>query len=466
MLRHDDHGGLRPSDVRFDDEGMYGQLHRSKTTGGDKAVRTRPINVSTAAYNIYPGWLSTGFRLLMDFAPGERDFLLPSPSEKGKKAKICSMSHIDSTILSHQLFRVLTVPTMDGWTRLFDPNVPLGHWREHSYRSFLPSAAAALKWDRADTDFLGCWRAQGGAAYSPTVRTKIFEIQSSIRRLVEEGHASRRLDDNETLRGLRVWLEDVGCTPEVIFQQLRAFRIADDMLTKRIFGLPRWQDPALHPGPLGRRPVDDQEHAAPAVAVGASHREEQRGLEPSSCVSSRTGQGARCQAAAEQLPAAVAVAAAADPQDGSRVSAAVPVAAAGPQDEDREQEDPLLVTMGFITRDEWIHLKAQPLSRFRETILPRLPARCYLCRHIYGRTARVHRLGSCDRMPGIDYGNFEHVGEAPTRVEGEKFLFCNRCFFTGAPSTYGESSSSEGSSSGSQDGRGTHEGWVFGVLVS
>ena len=136
VLRHDDHGGLRPSDVRFDDEGMYGHLHRSKTTGGDKAVRTRPINVSTAAYIIYPGWLSTDFRLLMDFAPGERDFLLPSPSEKGKMPKICSMSHINSTILSHQLFRVLTVPTMDGWTRFFDPNVPLGHWREQSYRSF------------------------------------------------------------------------------------------------------------------------------------------------------------------------------------------------------------------------------------------------------------------------------------------------------------------------------------------
>ena len=138
----------------------------------------------STSYIIHPGWLSTGFRLLLDFAPGKRDFLLPSPSEKGKKANICPMSEIDSTILSHQLFRVLTVSTMDGWTRLFDPTVPLGHWRKHSYRSFLPSAAAALKWDRADSDFLGCWRAQGGAAYSRTVRTKIFEIQSSIRRLV------------------------------------------------------------------------------------------------------------------------------------------------------------------------------------------------------------------------------------------------------------------------------------------
>ena len=97
------------------------------------------------------------------------------------------------------------------------------------------------------------------------------------------------------------------------------------MLTKRIVGLPRWQDPALHPGPLDRRPVDDQEHAAPAVAVGASHREEQRWLLPSSCVSSRTGQGARIQAAAEQLLDAVPVTAAADPQDGSREPAAVPV---------------------------------------------------------------------------------------------------------------------------------------------
>ena len=166
---------------------------------------------------------------------------------------------------------------------------------------FLPSAAAALDWVRADTDVLGCWRAQGGVAYSRTVRTKIFEIQSSIRGLVEEVHASRRLDDNETLKGFRVWLDDIGCTPEVIFQQLRAFMVADSMLTKRIFGLPRWQDLALHPGPLDRRPVDDQEHAVPAVAVGTLRQEEYQGLRTCSCVWGQTGQG---EHAADQLPVA------------------------------------------------------------------------------------------------------------------------------------------------------------------
>ena len=223
-----------------------------------------------------------------------------------------------------------------------------------------------------------------------------------------------------------MWLEDTGCAPEVIFHRPHA--------DQEDFWLAALARPRpLHPGPLDRRPVDDQEHAAPAVAVEASHREEQRRLLPSPCVSSLTGQGARSQTAAEQLPVAV------------------PVTAAGPHDEDREQEDPLLVTIGFITRDEWIQLKAQPLLRFRQTLLPRLSAECYLCRRVYGRAARVHRLGSCYRMPGIDYDNFEHVGEAPTQVEGAKFLFCKRRFCTGAPSTFGESSSSEGSSSNAQD---------------
>ena len=241
-----------------------------------------------------------------------------------------------------------------------------------------------------------------------------------------------------------MWLEDIDCTPEVVVQQLCAFRVADRMLTKRIFGLPRWQDPAPHPEPLNRRLVDDQEHAVPAVAVGTLHQEKHQGLRPSSCVPGQTGQGTRSRAAADQLP--------------------VPVTAAGPQDEDRDQEDPLWVTIRFITRAEWIHLKEQPLSRFRETLLPRLPAGCYLCRHVFGRTASVHRLGSCHRIPGIDYGDFEHVGEAPTRLEGEKFLYCKKCFPTGAPSTHEESSSSEGSSSDAQDGRGTHECWVCRVI--
>ena len=44
VLRHDDHGGLRPTDVRFDDEGMYSRLHRSKavrTRGGSRPASTR-----------------------------------------------------------------------------------------------------------------------------------------------------------------------------------------------------------------------------------------------------------------------------------------------------------------------------------------------------------------------------------------------------------------------------------------
>ena len=202
-----------------------------------------------------------------------------------------------------------------------------------------------------------------------------------------------------------MWPEDdIGCTPEVIFQQLRTFRVADRMLTKRILGLPRWQDPALHAGPLDRRLVDDQEHAVPAEAVGTLHQEEHQGLRPSSCVSGQTGQGTRSRAAADQLPIAGT---ATVQQDGSREPVAVPVIAAGPQDEDRDQEN---FTFGG---DGFHHVRRMDPPQGTATVTFQGDAFAETSSRMLPLSSRIRahcsRASSSYSIPGIGYGDFEHV---------------------------------------------------------
>ena len=133
VLRHDDHGGLRPADVGFDDEGMYSHSHWSKTTGGDKAVQTRPISVTTAAYIIYLGWVARDrLPLAHGLRAGGAGLSVAIAIREGQEGQ--DFPHVTPRfhhLLSPTVQSSDGAPMDGGWTRLFDPSVPLGHCREH-----------------------------------------------------------------------------------------------------------------------------------------------------------------------------------------------------------------------------------------------------------------------------------------------------------------------------------------------
>ena len=86
-LRHDDHHGLAPDAFETTDVGVTAQLSKTKTTGADKAVRTRPLFLSAQAYCVRKDWFAVGLRVLGEYFTDKRAYLLPTPAELGWSAR-------------------------------------------------------------------------------------------------------------------------------------------------------------------------------------------------------------------------------------------------------------------------------------------------------------------------------------------------------------------------------------------
>eukprot|EP00971_Amphidinium_carterae_P273888 5435872-Amphidinium_carterae.1 len=67
-LRFSDLTGAPFDRLKLDDIGLSGVLEITKTTGPDKAVRSRDFYVSRKAYLIHGNWLQTGFQLWADMS--------------------------------------------------------------------------------------------------------------------------------------------------------------------------------------------------------------------------------------------------------------------------------------------------------------------------------------------------------------------------------------------------------------
>ena len=112
--------------VNFDTFGLYSKLHLLMTTGLDKAVRERLLNIRVDAHTTDSTWLKRGLVLLHRYCPTARDFLLPSPASSWTESRCKPLSHIDATVLSHQLFSKLLHPSAETKTTLFNEEFPNG----------------------------------------------------------------------------------------------------------------------------------------------------------------------------------------------------------------------------------------------------------------------------------------------------------------------------------------------------
>ena len=113
-LRHDDHRGIRPRDLVVSAGSLRGELWRSKTTGSDKMVKSRPIIITPMAYVHDTGWLLVGWQLLLDLCASPRDFLLPTPTCGATSAALSPLTHRDATTLSSHLMSHLRRPDHKG----------------------------------------------------------------------------------------------------------------------------------------------------------------------------------------------------------------------------------------------------------------------------------------------------------------------------------------------------------------
>ena len=388
-LRRDDHRGIRPRDLVVSEGSLRGELLRSKTTGCDKMVKSRPIIITPLAYVHDAGWLLAGWKLLRDLCASPRDFLLPTPTCGAKSAALAPLTHRDATTLSLYLMSHLRRPDHEGLP-LLHACTASGYWRQHSGRAFLTTAASCLGFSTADLDLLGGWRAQGGAAYVRRVRGKVSQIQSLVRGVIARGEVHWALEA-EALQDLSTWCNR-GVSEAEIGEQVEA---------------------------LGVHPANDSPAALPLGRLQeASTSQEHSSVKELTDFEVETGADSHGN---QSLGESV------DAHEDEELAPACEVLCGGLPS--RTVPDSILPYLSETALYEFLKL---PLREQRRRLLQSLPAGFKTCYDRVKRTKRLHRLRGCYRIPLVDYMGTEYLGEA---VPAEELYtcICRRCFSSGAP---------------------------------
>ena len=226
VMRHSDHEGFTPHDgdkFMVDSGSITATLTKTKTTGIGKKVATRPIYVSSSSWVLHADWLTVGWSVLSAILPSDCDFLLPTPVGNSQKVKDIELSYASAQRASQRLFSLLEDPFKRGifdGNKLLHPLVASSYWREHSGRTFLPSAASVLGLESKEIDSLGGWRPRSGQLYVRTVHHKLGKIQQTIRDGVSAG-THDFIDEKDSLISLGRWLRSKGIPSETVDKQLQ-----------------------------------------------------------------------------------------------------------------------------------------------------------------------------------------------------------------------------------------------------
>ncbi len=202
-LRFDDHGGMSPSNVSLTREGLEFDLTRTKTTGCGKKVKRRPSGVSRKAYFVVADWLEQGWALWQDFAPSERDYFLVAPRPDLQQTVARELKYGVAAGWSRALLRFLLLDLAENSV----VDAAAASFTEHSGRSFLVSAARSLGADDSHLLPVGGWSAFPARSYMRTARQRLLQVQQQVAQ-----HGRDRLGghdeygEGETLRNLRARL--------------------------------------------------------------------------------------------------------------------------------------------------------------------------------------------------------------------------------------------------------------------
>ncbi len=209
VLRFDDHRGIVSGGVTTDGLGLNVVMMRTKTTGHDKAVQSKPGFVSWSAWIAEPNWLQVGWDLWCSQAPWERDYLLVVPTADGG-CRPRELKYAEYTGRMRGIIANLDVPghgTAGGSVA--------SYWQPHSWRSFLPSVLEAVGAPSGSLGWLSAWRPRSGEAYVRTQKEKTRIMQATVARILR-AHlgGDDPVGELGNLRGMEAHLVQRGMTAE------------------------------------------------------------------------------------------------------------------------------------------------------------------------------------------------------------------------------------------------------------
>ncbi len=365
-LRFDDHGGMSPSNASLTREGLVFDLTRTKTTGCGKKVERRPSGVSCQAYLVVADWLEKGWTLWQDLAPYERDYFLVAPRPDLQQTIARELKYGEAAGWSRALLRLLLLDLAEHSV----VDAAAASFTEHSGRSFLVSAALSLGADDSHLLPVGGWSASPARSYMRTARQRLLQVQHQVAQLGRDRLGGQdEYGEGETLRNLRARLVAGGHDAGEVDKLCAGLCVFPEASG----GSPLWKTVAHGPEDNVDDGAGPRDESAPGARGG----------------SLAAGAGPRGSASA-----------------GSSTDAAPPRQGSHSVD----------------GRD--IQLPGNN---------PRLPsdAKGYVV-SISKKTGyrRLHALGRCYRVPGIDYGQFELLGEDPP-PERLYDGYCAQCWKSG-----------------------------------
>ena len=215
-LRFDDHRGLEPGLLRNTEHSLTGVLTRSKTHGPDKKIQRKPIFLDKSCWIAVKDWCDVGFNLLLELAPYERDYLLPSPGRNHAGIREAEMSYDAGMATTSRLHMGLLAEGQ----QLLDQTLCV-YWTPHSPRSFMPTCCAALGVDKAERNILGRWAQNQSDTYVRLQRTLVQKLQLLVVSVIRgRDDVSSVLAEGETLQEIEAFLEKRGMDQKSIKKQL------------------------------------------------------------------------------------------------------------------------------------------------------------------------------------------------------------------------------------------------------
>ena len=198
-LRHDDVQRICPQRVRFFGGRLTVVLSVSKTSGPQVEL---PIAITEDSWLYERDWLQVGWKLLMDAAPFDRDYLIPAlhPDFGAFRRRMASYSEI-SAMCAAVTRRLVT---LEGSRLVPDELVEL--WTEHSEWATLPTLLDGFGLDPRDRDALARWRPEGSDTYVRSFSAKIKRIHRYLKSELEKQRLEGELDDHDVLEAAYDWL--------------------------------------------------------------------------------------------------------------------------------------------------------------------------------------------------------------------------------------------------------------------
>ena len=187
--------------------------------------------MGTHSYLHQQAWLKTGFDLIKQVAPFDRDYLLPCGTKDLAGVIHQLARYEDAAGAGSALLGDLRTPTGD---KLLDESLR-GFWTEHSERNLLSSVLVFTGADKTQRDMVGRWKPEGSDVYMRTYNTLVAKLQKNCATHLTRAARFEDLGEEEIVQEANEWLvKRRGLTAEESSKISERLRLAMNRLPIRL----------------------------------------------------------------------------------------------------------------------------------------------------------------------------------------------------------------------------------------